>query len=68
MEALVGLGYGNDPRLSDTLKTIREKQDSDGRWALEYDYTGKTWIDFGKKNQPNKWVTLRALRVFKALN
>ena len=67
-EALVGLGYGDDPRLSNALKIIREKQDSEGRWLLEYDYTGKTWIDFGKKGQPNKWVTLRALRVLKSLN
>jgi hypothetical protein len=33
---------------------------------LEYDYTGKTWVDFGLKKQPNPWVTLRALRVLKA--
>jgi len=68
VEALVGLGYGSDPRLSNALKFIREKQDSEGRWPLEYDYIGKTWIDFGKKKQPNKWVTLRALRVLKALH
>ena len=67
-EALVGLGFGNDPRLSNALNIIREKQDCDGRWPLEYDYTGKTWIDFGKKQQPNKWVTLRALRILQALN
>ena len=67
-EALVSLGYGNDLRLSSTLNIIREKQDSKGRWQMEYDYTGKTWVDFGKKKQPNKWVTLRALRVLKALN
>ncbi len=66
-ESLVRLGYGNDPRLSSTLDFIREKQDREGRWLLEYDYTGKTWIDFGKKKQPNKWVTLRALRVLKSL-
>jgi hypothetical protein len=62
-EALVGLGYGNDPRLANTLKLISEKQDSQGRWLLEYDYTGKTWTDSGPKKQPNKWVTLRALRL-----
>jgi hypothetical protein len=62
-EALVPLGYGKDPRLANTLKLIRDKQDSQGRWLLEYDYTGKTWVDFGPKKQPNKWVTLRALRV-----
>ena len=64
-EALVGLGYGRDPRLANTLELIRSKQDCRGRWLLEYDYTGKTWVDFGVKRQPNKWVTLRALRVLK---
>jgi len=65
---LIGLGYGNDRRLSNTLNIVREKQDPEGRWLLEYDYTGKTWIDFGNKKQPNKWVTLRALRVLKDRN
>jgi hypothetical protein len=67
-EAFAGLGYGRDPRLSNTLNVIREKQDSEGRWQLEYDYTGKTWVNFGIKKDPNKWVTLRALRVFKLIN
>jgi len=62
-EALARLGYGKDPRLANALKIIREKQDSQGRWPLEYTYTGKIWINFGPKKQPNKWVTLRALRV-----
>jgi len=65
-EALAGLGYGSDPRLVNTIKLIKEKQDAQGRWLMEYDYTGKTWGDFGAKKQPNKWVTLRALRVLKA--
>ena len=65
-EALVLLGCGSDPRLAGTLDLIRDKSDTEGRWALEYDYAGKTWVDFGKKKQPNKWVTLRALRVLKA--
>ena len=67
VEALVGLGYGNDPRLKNALDLIREKQDETGRWPLEYSYTAKTWVDFGPKKEPNKWVTLRALRVFKAV-
>jgi hypothetical protein len=66
-EALVGLGYGNDPRLANAVKLIRGKQDSRGCWSLEYDYTGKTWIGFGPRKQPNKWVTLRALRVLRAV-
>jgi hypothetical protein len=66
-EALVQLGYANDARLQNALEIIREKQDPQGRWPLEYSYTGKTWVDFGAKKQPNKWVTLRALRVLKGV-
>ena len=65
VEALVGLGHRDDPRLANALDLIREKQDENGCWSLEYSYTGKTWVDFGKKKEPNKWVTLRALRVLK---
>jgi hypothetical protein len=64
-EAFVCLGCGSDPRLAGLLALIRDKQDENGRWTLEYDYSGKTWVDFGAKKQPNKWVTLRALRVLK---
>ena len=60
VEALVRLSCGRDPRLAHALDLIREKQDAAGRWALEHDYTGKTWLDFGPKKQSNPWVTLRA--------
>ncbi len=64
-EALVGLGYAHDPRLATTLALIQDKQDEHGRWMMEYDYSGKTWVDFGPKKVANKWVTLRALRLLK---
>jgi hypothetical protein len=63
VEALAALGYGAEPRLANALEMIRGKMDAQGRWALEYSYEGKSWGDFGPKKQPNKWVTLRALRV-----
>ena len=66
-EALVALGFGKDPRLANTLELIRSKQDEEGRWLLEYNYDGKTWLRFGKMKQPNEWVTLRALKVLKAV-
>jgi len=65
VEALARLGYGKDPRLANALQIILDKQDHQGRWLMEYSYTGKTWGDFGPKKMPNKWVTLRALRVLK---
>ncbi len=66
-EVLVKLGYGNDRRLANALELIRSKRDKLGRWPMEHDYTGKTWVDFGPKKQPNKWVTLRALRILTRL-
>jgi hypothetical protein len=64
VEALAALGYGGDTRLANALALIRDKQDEHGRWPLEIDY--QTRVDFGPKKQPNKWVTLRALRALKA--
>jgi hypothetical protein len=65
-EALTGLGYGGDPRLANTLDLILSKQDENGKWPLEYvDHNHKMWVKYGSINKPNKWVTLRALRVLK---
>lgn len=68
VEALAALGFGDDPRLARALAIIREKQDANGRWSLDYDYADKTWVDFGAKGESNKYVTLRALRVLKAVD
>jgi hypothetical protein len=65
VEVLVLSGYAQDKRLSNSVELILEKQDEQGRWPLEYAYTGKTAVDFGEKKAPNKWVTIRALRVLK---
>ncbi len=67
VEAMVGLGYGRDPRLASAIQIIKDKQDFNGRWLLEYDYQGKIKLDLGTKKVPNKWVTIRALRVLKAV-
>jgi hypothetical protein len=67
-EMMVGLGYSNAKQMNNTLAVIREKQNENGRWLMEYEYSGKTWLDFGEQKQPNEWVTLRALRVLKAVD
>jgi hypothetical protein len=66
-EALTALGYGGDSRLANTLDLIRGKQDENGRWLLDYDFfhNHKMWVKYGSDGIPNKWVTLRALRVLK---
>jgi hypothetical protein len=62
-EALVGIGYADDPRLVNSFSHILDKQDENGRWPLEHEY--RSWVRFGQLNQPNKWVTYRAVRVLK---
>jgi hypothetical protein len=67
-EVLTALGCAGDPRMKNLIQLVLDKQDKDGRWILENDYAGKTWGDWGEKKQPNKWVTLRAMRVIKQLD
>ena len=67
LEVLAEAGYGADPRLQKAVDLVLSKQDGQGRWKLEYSYNGKLWADVEKKAQPSKWVTLRALRVLKAI-
>lgn len=67
-EALTLVGYGHDPRLKPVLDFIFAKQDSEGRWPLEHEYPHKTWGNFGKKGEPNKWVTYRALKLHQMLS
>lgn len=65
LEVLTSFGLGPDPRLSAAMDLVASKQDDQGRWKMEYTYNGKTWVDIEEKGEPSKWVTLRALRVFK---
>ncbi|MEA1976425.1 MAG: nitrogen fixation protein NifH [Chloroflexota bacterium] len=66
LEVLSALGFAADTRLDNAFQLLLEKQDSQGRWPLEYTYNGKTWVDVEEKGKPSKWVTLRALRVIRA--
>ena len=64
---LAALGLATDPHMGSLVKLILKKQSAPGRWKLEYGYAGKTWGSFGTLGQENKWVTVRALRVLKAV-
>jgi hypothetical protein len=68
LAVLVALGYGRDPRLVDAVEWLLNKQDAQGRWILEHGLNGKMWVDIEQQGKPSKWITLRALRVAKALS
>ena len=68
LEALAEAGCGGDPRLADAIDLVLSKQDEQGRWRMEYSYSGKMWADIEQKGKPSKWVTLRAARVLKRVH
>ena len=59
-------GCAGHPHLQAVVRWLLDRQDADGRWMLEHT-PGKTWGGFGELGRPNKWVTLRALRLLKML-
>jgi hypothetical protein len=67
LSVLVALGYGRDPRLAEAYQWLMSKQDQQGRWKLENTVNGKMWVDIERRGKPSKWITLRVLRVVKAI-
>ncbi len=60
--ALVELGVTAGP--SPALQAVIDKRDAEGCWPLEAPLPN-AWASFGARGAPNKWVTLRALRVLR---
>jgi len=54
-----------DARLAESVELVRGKAGPDGRWRLENAHQGPSYLDLGDEGWPNKWVTLRALRVLR---
>jgi hypothetical protein len=64
LEVLGRLGTDLGTQLAPALAVVRSRRDTAGRWRLEHTLDN-TWARFGEIGKPNKWVTLRALRVLK---
>jgi hypothetical protein len=62
---LAKLAYGKDPRFRAYAEIVISMQDEKGRWLKR---AGSRIVNVGKNGQPNKWITLRALRVVKAIS
>jgi hypothetical protein len=63
LHVLLGAG-ASSTYLRPAIEMVLAKQDQQGRWALEHT-PRNGWASFGRRGQPNKWVTLRALRVLR---
>lgn len=64
LHVLAQHGVKSDPRLGRAMDVVLDQRHEGGRWSLGYT-PENTWASFGRVGQPNKWVTLRALRVLK---
>lgn len=65
LDILTGLNV-RDGRMEDAVRVVLNKQGEDGRWRLENTYAGdRMLVPMGEKDEPSKFVTLRAMRVLK---
>lgn len=67
LDALVRLGFGANPKVQTAYAWLLSKQNESGRWALEHSLRSKMWINIERQGKPSKWITLRAMRVIKAI-
>jgi len=65
LTVLAELAYGKDSCFRAYAEIVLSMQDEKGRWLKR---AGSRLVDVGKNGQPNKWTTLSALRVVKAIS
>ncbi|ABF42560.1 hypothetical protein Acid345_3559 [Candidatus Koribacter versatilis Ellin345] len=57
-------GVEPDGRMSDAIRIIESKRQSDGRWILDQAYNEAITVPTGENvGEPSRWNTLRAMRV-----
>jgi hypothetical protein len=65
LNALARLGYTlEEPKIAAAMQYLLSRQLPDGTWPLDSSWSPSP-IDFGQPGEPNKWLTLDALRVVK---
>ncbi len=67
LDTLARLGYTlEEPKIAAAVKYLLSRQLPDGSWSLDESWS-RSPIEFGQPDEPNKWLTLDALRVVKLL-
>jgi hypothetical protein len=57
-------GVVPDPRVDEAIAAVLARRQSDGRWLLDVRHRGTLHEELaGRVGAPNRWITLRALRV-----
>lgn len=63
LDVLRGAGTAYDDRLDAAVAVMLRRQRTDGRWSAAAHYPGHVHIAYPHAGEPNRWITLRALRV-----
>jgi hypothetical protein len=64
LEYFAVAGAPRDPRMDEAVAIVRERRQNDGRWPLDVRHSRTLYEDMaGEVGAPNRWITLRALRV-----
>ena len=68
LEYAVAAGFKDDPRLAEAIETVESRQLPDGRWRLDVRHKDTLYEEIaGAPGEPNRWITLRALRALRRL-
>jgi hypothetical protein len=68
LDALARIGCTlEEPKIAAAVEYLLSRQLPDGTWPLDDSWLHSP-IDFGQPGEPNKWLTLDALRVVKLLH
>ena len=65
LDIMTSIGV-SDPRMEKAVQLVESKADEQGRWVLENTYASeRLLLPFGRKGEPDTWITVRALRSLK---
>ncbi len=68
LDALARLGYApKESKIDAAVEYLLSRQLPDGTWPMDGSWS-RSPIEFGQPDEPNKWLTLDALRVVKLLH
>ncbi|ROR67418.1 hypothetical protein [Agrococcus jenensis] len=65
LEHFRAVGAAPDERMAEAIELVRAKRRDDGTWPLDARHGGDARIDYGEVGEPNRWITLPALRVLR---
>ena len=66
LDYLRAAGVGPDARAEEAVAIVRDRRQDDGRWRLDVRHPDTLHEELaGVVGEPNRWITLRALRVLR---